>query len=232
MPLINELSVILIGKIGPALIDQRQSLIEEFARLFDDRSAAFLVISARPCRRRIEHVSAVKGIIQAAPTRIGGVQQKARIEHRHNQLRASHCRNLCIDILRANGEVSRLWHEIADLFQKAAIGARIMWLPKARLVPSVNIGLQALALCQKLCIARRKLGQKCRKACPELGLVAAQRGKHLRLDKFGQSGVDLNGGSGLTAGHKIGHENPHGMWRRWGASRAVGTNPGRNCGRL
>ncbi len=155
-------------ELRPALaLGKRQSLVEETPRLGDHRPTAQLVIAARLCGWCIERVGAVEGIVEAAPARVGGVEQETCVEDRHHQLRAGHGRDLGIDILGADLEPGGLGDEIADLRQEGAIGRRILRLAGAIAVPCVDSGLQICALGQQLAIARYELPQQLRTTGPE-----------------------------------------------------------------
>ena len=100
----------------------------------------------------VNRIRTVKRIIKAAPTRIGGVDGKARIFHRHDQLRAGDFGNLIIDILRVDCKIRTFRHQIADFFEKRLISGRIMRLALACLMPIVDLHLQGIALCQQCLI--------------------------------------------------------------------------------
>ena len=64
------------------------------------------IIAAR-LRRAGQRVGAVERIVEAAPARIGGVEQEARVEHRHDQLRPRQPRDLVVDIRRCRSRTAR-----------------------------------------------------------------------------------------------------------------------------
>ena len=144
-----------IGKIGPfAAIGQGDRLVHEALGLGDHGGTAQLVITARLGWRRVEGIGAVEGIVEAAPARIGGVEQEAGIEDRHHQLRPRHGSDLGIDILGADGEVAGFGDEVADILEEAAIGRGIVRLARALDMPRVDLGLQILAFGEQRGIAR------------------------------------------------------------------------------
>ena len=196
-----------VGQFGPLLaISQRHGLVHEGLCLGDHCRAAILVISAGPRRRGVERIGAVKRIVEAAPARIGRVEQEARVEDRHHKLRPCHRRDLWIDILGPDGEPARLGHEIADLFEKGAIGARIMRLACSPGVPCIDLGLKILALLQQGAVAGRKLAEQIGETCPEFIRIAAKRRDDFGFDKGSQSRIDFD----PCARHVICHGTPLG----------------------
>ena len=105
--------------------------------------------------------------IRPAPARVCGVQQEARIEDRHDQLRSCHVRDLGVDILGPDLEIARLGDEVTDLLQKCAISVRIVRLAGSLTVPRVDLRLQILALGEQSGVARGKLGQQRGETLPE-----------------------------------------------------------------
>src|SRR3546814_7981945 len=77
-----------VGKVGPALADQRQGGIEELTPAHNHRVAARLVITAGPRGRRVERIGAIERVVEAAPAGIGGVEQKARSEEHTSELQS------------------------------------------------------------------------------------------------------------------------------------------------
>ncbi|GAK32601.1 hypothetical protein AQ1_00467 [alpha proteobacterium Q-1] len=68
---------------------QRRHLIEQGPAISDNPITPDPII-ARSCRRTAiigDCIAAIKSIIKAAPTGIGGIERKARIHHRHHKLR-------------------------------------------------------------------------------------------------------------------------------------------------
>ena len=216
---IGEFDGIEVCEIGPAPAGERHDLVEQPAPFGDHRSPALLVVAARLRRRRIEHVGPVKRIVQAAPARIGGIEQEACIEDRNHQLRPRHGRDLGIDVLRADGEISRFGNEIADLLQECAIGAAIVRLARMFAVPGIDLRLQILALGKQGGVARREFLQQRGKALPEPVDIAAQRAKHFGFDEIGKLGVGFDPG----ARYVLCHETPRGQMQSWQCRTRGGT---------
>ncbi len=197
-------------EILPASRCEREDLVEQLARLGDDRGAALLVIPARPCGGRVERIGAVKRVVEAAPAGIGGVEQEACVEDGHHQLGAGHGRDLGIDILGPDGELARFGDEIADVFQKGAIGARFMRLPSPFGVPGIDLRLQILALGQQVRVARTEPAQEVGKTFPEGIDVAAEGPEHVGFDKGGKLRIGFDSG----ARDKFGHGTPRAVVER------------------
>jgi hypothetical protein len=186
-------------------------------RLRDHRRAAIPVVAARACRRSVERVGPVIGIVEAAPTRVRGVEQEARVEHRHDQLRARHRRYLGVDVRRADGEVARFGDEVADLFEKPAIGLRVVRLPAAFDVPAVDPGLQLVALGEQRPVARGVFRKEIGEALPERIGRLAERAEHLDVHEARECAVHLQPG----LGHDIAHVVPRKLSRAEGNRRAL-----------
>ena len=56
-----------------------------------------MLFRSRPDRR--DRIAAVQRIVQAAPARIGGVEQEAGVEDRHDELRPGGGRDLGVDMV-------------------------------------------------------------------------------------------------------------------------------------
>ncbi len=98
-------------------------------------------------------VRPVERVIQAAPTRIGGVQGIARVRHRDDQLRTGQAGDLVIDIGRRDRKGRRCIGEIADFSQEGAIGSCVESMGA---VPGVDLRLQGIASRQQVGVAARE----------------------------------------------------------------------------
>ena len=202
--------VLHIAEVRPfAAIGQRDCLVHEALGSRDDRCAAFLIIAARLSRRGVERIGPVEGIIQAAPSRIGSIEEEARIEDRDNQLRPGHGRDLRIDILGSDREVARLRDKITDFLEEIAIIGGIVRLSGMRLVPAVDLALQILSRVEKRGIARCEFAKQRCQSLPEGPGILAQRRQDVCFDKSGKLPVDFDTG----ARHVIAHGTPLGSLR-------------------
>ena len=126
-------------RLGMTALSQRRRLIQEGAGAGDDASAALDVIASRP-GRLAQRIGAVKRIIQAAPARIGGVQQIAGVGQGHDQLRPRQGRDLGVDVRRLGPHAVALGLDVADLAQVGLIG-RLIRLARIGAVPVVQLAL-------------------------------------------------------------------------------------------
>ena len=95
------------GDIRMRSLRQRRRLVQKGLGPRHNPRAARRVIAAAG-RQVAQSIRAVKRVIQAAPPRIGGVQQKAGVQHRHDQLRAGHARDLGVHAFSPDRERRRL----------------------------------------------------------------------------------------------------------------------------
>ena len=164
--------------------------IKESARRRHHSAPARRIKATGAGRRSLQRIGAIKGIIQAAPAGVGGIQQEAGIEHRHHQLRPGHGGNLGVHILRGHGKGCRLSHQIATLAQEGLIFGGIDGFAGAGGVPCVNSGLQIVSRGQKRPVLRRQIGQQGGKPLPEGVHITLQRGKNLSFHKSRQSRIN------------------------------------------
>ena len=100
--------------ICPAAVGQGHSLIQKCLRPGDDLAPPRRVIP--PGRGRAgQRIGAVQRIVQAAPARIGGIQQEAGVEDRDDQLRPCALGDFRIDIGGVDRKGGRFGQQIADL---------------------------------------------------------------------------------------------------------------------
>ena len=201
LALIGQSDGIAPGEVGPAAAHQRERLVKELPPARDHCRPSHLVIAAGPRRRSIERVGAVKRVVKAPPARVCRVEQEARIEDRHHQLRAGHGRNLGIDVLRADPEIARLGNEIANLRQERLVSLCIMGLSSALHMPCIDRRLQRLALGEQSAVARGKLSQQRSATLPEGLHIAAQRPEHFGFQETRQPGIDRKAGAGCHFSH-------------------------------
>ena len=179
--------------IGMGNAVERGNFVKQGLGTADNFIAARRVIAADRGHIAVlgNNIRAVKRIIQAAPAGIGRVDCKAGIFDWHHKLRAGNLGNFRVDIGGFNLEIRPFGNQIADLFKKRAIGGPIMGLALARHMPSVNLGLQFVALGEQclVCVAMRVNDISHR--CPE------SLGRHIRArnglicDKIRKLRVDL-----------------------------------------
>ena len=207
---IGQLQTVERVEIAPASRSEREDLVEQLARLDDNRGATFLVIATRTSCRRIERVGSVERVVKAAPARVRRIQEEARVEDRHHQLRPRHGRDLGIDILGSDGEITRFGHQVADFLEESAIGIRVVRLSRPLRMPSVDLRLQFFAFSQQRGVARGKRAQQVRETRPEIIGVATQRAEHFGFDEGGKLRIGFDSG----ARDKFGHGTPRAIVER------------------
>ncbi len=168
---------------------QRRRLIQKRAGAGDDLGAAFDVIAAR-LRRLAQRIRAVEGVIQAAPARIGGVQQVAGVGQGHDQLRPSQGRNLGVDVRRLGPHAVAFRLDVADLAQINLISVLIR-LARIGAVPIVQLALQLIAAFQQIAVAAAEAGQQTLDAGPEACGAHARIRRRLIAHEGVQFGGDL-----------------------------------------
>ena len=91
---------------------QRRHIIKQGFGAANDFRPAHRIIGPGRCQiaRLVNRISAVKRIIKRAPSRIGGIDGKAGIFNRNNQLRAGDFGNLIINIGSFNREIRPFRH--------------------------------------------------------------------------------------------------------------------------
>ena len=139
-------------------------------------------------------IGAVQGVIQRAPTRIGGVQSVTCIQDGHHQLRAGQLGQLGIDVLRCGFGVFGLSYQVADLAQKLLIRLhRLALCHRTGVggVPSVHGRLNAVALGQQRAIFWRQFGNQSVKTLPKRLALDTGCRQHLVLNKAIQGGGHL-----------------------------------------
>ena len=114
-----------------------------------------------------DHVGAIQGVIQTAPTGIGGVEGVAGVEHGHHELWPGLDRQLGIHIFGRDTGRFGYRNQVPDLLQKCLISRHIANGPGVRVVPGVQLGLQATALGQQGCVFGRQIRDDGVKARPE-----------------------------------------------------------------
>ncbi|MHC3926378.1 hypothetical protein ACMZ4W_01481 [Brevundimonas naejangsanensis] len=166
---------------------QRRRLIQKGAGAGDDARAALDVIAAR-LRRLAQRIGAVKRVVQAAPARIGRVQQIAGVGQRHDQLRPGHGGDLGVDVRRLGLHAVALWLDVADFAQIGLIG-RLIRLARIGAVPVVQPVLKLVAALQQLTVAAAEAGQQPLHPGPEGG------GAHTRIRRrlIAHESVKLDG---------------------------------------
>ena len=195
------------GDIGVRTLRQRRRLVQKRLGPRHDPRAARRIVSA-PLRQVAQGVGAVQGVIQAAPPRIGGVQQEAGVQHRHHQLRPGHLRDLGVHPVGRDREGLRLLDQIADLAQEVFRRAHIVGLAPPRPVPVVDSGLQGVAPVQQRAVLRGEPFEDRGRPRPEGRRIEPQPRQHLPFDQSDQFARDAQPGAIFMGGHDGGSLRP------------------------
>ena len=179
---------------------QARGLVQESLGARHHAGAARRVIAAAD--RKVPHgVSAVEGVVQAAPAGVGGVQQEAGVQHRHHQLRSRHPGDLRIHPVRADEEGFRFRNQIADLAQEGLGRRRVVGPALPGAVPGVDPGLKIVPGRQQGAVLGRETGQQVRRSAPEGRGVQAQIRQHRLFDQGREFGRDLQPGAIFIGRH-------------------------------
>ena len=100
-----------------ASLSQRNGSIQKPGRVADDLSASLRVVSRsrRLAVIAVDNICAIQSVVQTAPTSIGGIQGKASVADRYDQLRPGDGRDLGIDIFCRDLERGALLGQVVDV---------------------------------------------------------------------------------------------------------------------
>ena len=131
--------------LSPALGRERKELVEEVMHRGVHTFAADCVVGAATHSRHVGHgVGAVEGVEQRAPTRVGGVEEEARIVRGADQLRPGDAAHLGIKArgLKLEG-ARRVSAEVANVVQEFGV---LGWLwHRILYMPRIDLTLQRVA---------------------------------------------------------------------------------------
>ena len=188
------------GDIGVRPLAQGRRLIQKRLGAGHDPGAARRVIAAAG-RQVAQSIRAVEGVVQAAPPGVGGVQQKAGVQHRHDQLRPGHAGDLGVYAARADGKGRRILDQITDLAQEGLGRGDVIGLAPAGGVPGVDPGLKIVAPGQQGAVLRCEPGEDLRRAGPEVRRVQSQARQYVLFDQGRELGRDLQSGAIFIGRH-------------------------------
>ena len=86
------------------------------------QSPIHLVAATRRGQSFADGVGPIQGIVQAAPTGVGGIQRIPRVVNRHHELRPGDVCDLRVDTRGLHLECRTFGGEITDLAEKALVG--------------------------------------------------------------------------------------------------------------
>ncbi len=170
---------------------QRCRLVQHIAGVSHDLLAA-LGVEARALLAAIlfaDHVGAVQSVVEATPTRVGGVQRVACVVHRHHQLGARLGSDLAIHVFGGHLDLGRRIDQIADFLEEGLVSGHVIDRPRVLTVPGREFLLQRVALGQQGLVGRRQVVEDGIDALPE-GIGIDPRARQ-RL--FGDELVQLGG---------------------------------------
>ena len=94
-------------------------VVEESANIGDHTGAARRIVAAAWRGQSFaDGVGPIQGIVQAAPTGVGGIQRVARVVNGYHELRAGDVRDLRVDTCGLHLKGGTFRGEIADLARK------------------------------------------------------------------------------------------------------------------
>ncbi|MNV16863.1 hypothetical protein D3C71_1076340 [compost metagenome] len=183
---------------------QRRRVVQHLARKRNHLGAAHGVVALALFGAAFfaDGVRAIQRVIQAAPARIGGVECITCVQDGHHQLRAGLGGQLVVHVGGGRLHLGGLGHQVADLFEEAAVGHHVLDGAGVGLVPGVQLGLQAVALGQQGDVARGQVRHDGVKALPEGGGIDTRAGQHLVFDKAVQGGGHLQAVDCGAVGHE------------------------------
>ena len=184
---------------------KRRSVIQKTTCIGDHLGAAHRIVTAAKIGTAIlgNRVRAIKGVIQAAPAGIGGVQRIARIHNRHDQLRSRDSRNLRIHVIRIDGESVAFLYQVTDLGKERFIRGRVEFLTFAGLVPGVDLRLQRIPSRQQFAVPGREVTENLVYRAPKSALIYIRSGKRLFIYKVVQRFSYLQRAHSNTFSHSI-----------------------------
>ena len=187
---------------------QRRGAVQHVAGVFNDLGAALFVV-ARAFGAAVgfrNDVGAIQRVVQRTPTRIGGVQGVAGIQDGHDQLGAGLHGQLSVDAAGADLEGFGRLDQIANALQKRLVGLHVGNRAGVGLVPSVKLGLQAVAFGQQGQVFRGQVSDDGIKAAPEVDTGHTCAGQNLLVDELVKRGGYLESVYRGTSGHVVGTE--------------------------
>ena len=191
---------VIAPRVRVAAAVNRESLVKEHAGTGHDTRAAPLVIAA--FRRGAAHrVGAVEPIIKASPPRIGRVQCVARVGDRHDKLRSGGRGEFRVGVFRLDLEIRTFGQKVADFLEESAVFDVAMGHPTMFHMPCVDLGLQILAILQKVAILEAEVVNQVRQAGPEIRSRHTRPRKGVVFNKINQFGCNLQTVDRLTFGH-------------------------------
>jgi len=113
-------------RMGPG--GQGRNSVEQGAGIGDDLGAPGRIVSLA-AGRGLQGVCAIEGVIETAPTSIGGVQGIPAVGDRHDQLGSGQFGDLGIHVPDTDFEGLRLGQEIADFLKEFRLFGNIQGLP-------------------------------------------------------------------------------------------------------
>ncbi|EKD97052.1 MAG: hypothetical protein ACD_23C01097G0001 [uncultured bacterium] len=191
---------------------QRRATVEHMARIGNHLGATLGVVTAADFFATlglVDHIGAVKRVVQGAPARVGGVERVTRVQDRHHQLRAGLPGQLGVHVRGGDAGLFGRLDQVTNAFQEGTVVRHVRGLGRITcgdgagvgLVPVVELGLQAVTLGQQGDVLGRQVGHDGAKAFPEFGGCHAGAGQHLGFNELAQVGRDLQAVLGDAFSH-------------------------------
>src|SRR5690606_14213477 len=148
-------------------------------------------------------VGAVKGIVQAAPARVGRVQGIAGVGDGHHQLRAGLLAEFNVNVGGVNLDVFGRVDQVADVAQKRLVSALITDGAGVFTMPVIKLCLNLVALGQQFTVSGGKVVHEAVKVGPELIGIDAAAGQCFVLDEAIEFVGNLQAVASSAFGHRI-----------------------------
>lgn len=170
-----------LGRICMRPRRERCCRVEEFTRPGDDLVASDLVVAGTLLGAVLlrDGVGAVQRVVQRTPAGVGRVESEARVEDRHDQLRAGRRGDLSVDVRGGDRELGRRRQEVADLLQERLVCGSVDGSAGMIAMPLIDLSLQIVTLGKQIAVLRCELGDDLVGAGPERLGVYTGAGKSL-----------------------------------------------------
>jgi len=183
------------GRLAVRTAGQRRRIVQQLTRPGNHLGAAPGVVGAALLGTACvtDHVGTVQGIVQAAPTGVGGVQGVTGIHHRHHQLRASNRPDFLINVGSGHAERLAFRQQVTDLGQERLVLGHIDGLALTGLMPGVDLCLNRIAFGQQRLVLRHQVAGDFFQLGPELAGIDAGAGDDAVDHQIMQNRGDFQG---------------------------------------
>ena len=179
--------------LGILAFAQREITIEKGVASGDDGIPADRIVGIRdgPTGSFRYDVTAIEGVIQAAPAGVGGIEGVAGVVGRNNQLRTGHNGNFGIHILGFHGEILPFREEVSYGYEKIFIFLAGEGGMGVIPVPLVDQALQDISFFEEGGVDRGQVGHNSSQGPPKRFRINSGAGCNFVLDQFVKDRMDL-----------------------------------------